>query len=115
MARIVLAQQVLAVIVAIGRTHHRMDVVAGGTIIVIDDAGLMIELDEYHRIEDAVVEGADVVEGSDPGKARRTEVPLCLVIARAGVAVADAARIGRKQGLGSLAPLRRELLVADPR
>jgi hypothetical protein len=43
MLRVVLAQQVLAVIVAIGRTHHRVDLVARGIINKVDDTRLLVE------------------------------------------------------------------------
>ena len=57
MLRIVLAQQVLAIVIAIRRAHNRVDMVAGGFIVVVDDARLVVELDEDHGIEDAIVKG----------------------------------------------------------
>ena len=46
MVGIVLAQQILAVVIAVRRAHHRVDVVALGRVVVIDNARLVIELDE---------------------------------------------------------------------
>ena len=79
MLRIVLAQQVLAIVVAVGRAHHRVDVVAGGSIVVEDDARLVVELDEDHRAEDAIVEGAGVIERADPSEMRLAQVALRLL------------------------------------
>ena len=59
---VVLAQKIAAVIVAIGRAHDSMDVVARRLVVIVDDARLVVELDEDYRREDAVIEGAMVVD-----------------------------------------------------
>src|SRR5215475_6390835 len=85
---IVLAQQVLAVVVAIGRAHHRVDVVAGRFIVVVDDARLVIELDEHHGIDETIVKGASVIERTDPSEMRVTQVALRLLVGDLAVAPA---------------------------
>src|SRR5262245_46397661 len=57
MLRIVLAQQVPPVVIAIWCAHHRMNVITRRRIIVVHDAGLVIELDEDYRAQDPIVEG----------------------------------------------------------
>ena len=86
MLRIVLAQQVLAIVIAIRRAHNRVDMVAGGFIVVVDDARLVVELDEDHRIEDAIVKGASVIEQADPSEMRLTQVALRLLVGDLAVA-----------------------------
>lgn len=44
MLRIMLSQQVLAIVVAIGRTYDGVNVVARGLIVIEDDARLVVEL-----------------------------------------------------------------------
>ena len=78
---VVLAQQVLAIVIAIRRAHHRVDVVAGGFIVVVDNAGLVVELDEDHGIEDTIVKWASVIEWADPSEMRFTQVALPLAAA----------------------------------
>ena len=41
---VVLAQKIAAVIVAIGRSHDSMDVVARRLVVIVDDARLVVEL-----------------------------------------------------------------------
>ena len=67
---VVLAQQILAVVVAIGGAHDGMDMVARGGVVVVHDAGLVVELDKDHRAQDAIIERAGVVEPADPGEMR---------------------------------------------
>src|SRR5262249_47289262 len=68
--RVMLAQQVLAVVVAVRGAHDRVDMIAGGFVVRIDDSWLMVEFDEHHWTVDAVVEGAVVVVRANPGKVR---------------------------------------------
>ena len=63
-----LAQEIAAVIVAIWRAHDGMDVVARRLVVVVDDARLVVELDEDYRREDPVIERAMVVDRADPGE-----------------------------------------------
>src|ERR1700680_4363348 len=114
MLRIVLAQQVLAVIVAIGRAHHRVDVVARRHVVVVDDARLVVELDKDHRVDDTVVEGARVIERADPSEMRRPQVALRLVVADTGVTLAYTPGIRPQQRLEALATLRGQFVIPDP-
>src|SRR5262245_53071935 len=84
--RIVLPQHVHAIVIAIRRAHHRVDVVAGGFIVVVDDARLVVELDEHHGIEDTIVKGASVIERADPSEMRFTQVALRLLVGDLAVA-----------------------------
>jgi hypothetical protein len=54
---VVLAQEVGAVVAAVGRAHDRVHVVARGHLVVKGDAPMVVELDEDHRAVDPVVEG----------------------------------------------------------
>src|SRR5262245_12391530 len=72
--RVMLAQQVLAVVVAVRGAHDRVDMIAGGFVVRIDDAWLMVEFDEHDWTVDAVVEGAVVVVRANPGKVRVAQV-----------------------------------------
>src|SRR5262245_21438748 len=81
MLRIVLSQQVPAVVIAVWRAHHRMDVITGRCIIVVHDAGLVVELDEKYRAEDSIVKGARIIERANPSEVRLAQVALRLVVA----------------------------------
>src|SRR5262249_51789556 len=56
--RVMLAQQVLAVVVAIRGAHDRVDMIARWFVVRIDDSWLVVEFDEHDWTVDAVVEGA---------------------------------------------------------
>ena len=73
-AGIVLAQQVLAIVVAVRRAHDGVDVIARGLVVGIDDPRLVVELDEHDRAVDAVVERPVIVVRADPGKVRVAQV-----------------------------------------
>ena len=47
-----------------------MDVVTRRRVVIVDDAGLVIELDKDHRAQDAVIERARAVEWPDPREMR---------------------------------------------
>ena len=72
--RIMLAQQVLAVVVAVRSAHDRVDMIARGFVVRIDDSWLVVEFDEHDWTVDAVVEGAVVVVRANPGKVRVAQV-----------------------------------------
>src|SRR5262249_10967484 len=72
--RIMLAQQVLAVVVAVRGAHDRVDMIARGFVVCIDDSWLMVEFDEHDWTVDAVVEGPVVVVRANPGKVRVAQV-----------------------------------------
>src|SRR6516165_210334 len=59
--RVMLAQQVLAVVVAVRGAHDRVDMIAGGLVVRIDDSWLMVE---FARL--------DCRCGSRRGRGRRT-------------------------------------------
>src|SRR5712664_154358 len=48
-ARVMLAQQISAVVVAVRRPDHRVDVVARGRVVVEGDPALVVELDQDDR------------------------------------------------------------------
>src|SRR5947207_6803975 len=91
---VVLAQQVLAVVVAVRRADHGVDVIARGRVVVERHAALMIELDQDHRTVDAIVEDAILLDAADPGEARLGEMTRDLVASHLGVARTDAADVG---------------------
>ena len=74
-----LAQQVLAVVVAVRGAHYRMGMVARGLVVRIDDPRLVVEFDEHDWTVDAVVEGAMIVVRANPGKVRGAQVIECLL------------------------------------
>ena len=75
MLLVVLAQQILAVVVAVRRPHDRVDVNAAGHFRPGQrDRRLMIELDQDHRAVDPVVEDGIAPRGADPGEVRGVEV-----------------------------------------
>lgn len=89
-----LAQQVLAVIIAIGGADHDVDVLLVGTVGVdVAEArgGLMVKLDQDHGTVDAVIENRIRGVAANPGEPRAVEVfadldHLDLGMAFAGVA-----------------------------
>ena len=67
-ALVVLAEEVLAVVVAVWRPHERVDVVAQRLVVVERDADLRVELDQQDRAVDAVSEDRLLVGRADPGE-----------------------------------------------
>src|ERR687883_487693 len=61
---VMLAQEILPIIVAVGRAHDGMDVLTGRRVVVQGDPRLVIELDEDHRAVDPVVERTHLVTGA---------------------------------------------------
>src|SRR5699024_7294190 len=59
--RVVLAQQILAVVVAVRGSDHRMNVGARRPVVLEVDAPLVIELDQDHRALHPVVKRARLV------------------------------------------------------
>jgi len=71
--QIMLPQQILAVVVAVGRADDGVDVLAGGLVGVGGGAAqvgraLVVELDEQDRAVDAIVKDAVVIRATDPGE-----------------------------------------------
>src|SRR5215469_5685244 len=87
--------------------------VAGGRVVVIDNTRHVIELDEDHRAQDAVIKRVCVVAWPDPGEMRLGQIALRLGVADFSVARPNAARVGREQRLKTVAPLHRQLGIAD--
>src|SRR6516164_629542 len=87
--------------------------VAGGRVVVIDNTRHVIELDEDHWAQDAVIKRVCVVAWPDPGEMRFGQIALRLGVADFSVARPNAARVGREQRLETVAALRRELGIAD--
>lgn len=65
---IVLAQEISPVIVAVGRAHHGVYVVARGLFAFERQSRLVIELDQDHRAVDLVVVGVVLTVPADPGE-----------------------------------------------
>ena len=61
-----LTQQIFAVVVAVGREHHRVDVVLGRLVVVESDAAIVVELDEDHVAVDPVIEDVVICAPADP-------------------------------------------------
>src|SRR5712691_3163196 len=108
---VVLAQQILAVVVAVRRADHRVDVIARGRIVVERHAALVIELDQDHRTVNAIVEDAVLLDAADPGEARLGEVARDLLAAHPGVAGTDPADVGVEQPPEEMLLAARELVV----
>src|SRR5271170_3386490 len=108
-----LAQEIAAVIVAIRRAHDGMNVVARRLVVVVDDARLVVELDEDYRREDPVIEGAMVVDRADPGEMSRVEMALHLGPANLGMARPNAPGIDAEQSFEALAAFTRQVGIAD--
>ena len=74
-----LAQEVFAVIVAIGGANDKVDVVFVGLLILgKGDAPLMVKLDDQHGAMDAVVKYAVLFHASHPCEMGHVEMPLHL-------------------------------------
>src|SRR5882757_1265588 len=52
---VVLAQEVLAIVIAVGRAHHGVHVVLLGLVVIQEDPGMVVVLDDQHRTVDLVV------------------------------------------------------------
>ena len=67
-----LRQQVLAVVVAVWRSNHRMNMVSGGDAPLIKheraDGVLVIELNHDYRAMNPVIEYGVILGGTDPGE-----------------------------------------------
>ena len=74
---VMLAQQISAVIVAVGRAHDNVNMIFV-MIFVLGKSltGLMIELDQQHRAMDPIIENAFFFHAADPGKISVFEVRM---------------------------------------
>src|SRR6266496_3298208 len=66
---VVLAQQILAVVVAVGRAHDDVDMILVGLGVFAErNAALVVELDDNHGALDAVVKYAVVFHAAHPAE-----------------------------------------------
>ena len=74
---VMLAQKILAVIVAIGGAHDYMDVILVGLFVLAErNAPLVVELNDDHRTLDTIIENAVVIHAAHPAKVGIPQVPL---------------------------------------
>jgi hypothetical protein len=71
-----LAQEILAVVVAVRRAHHRVHVVTRRLVIAQRNAALMVERDKNDRTVDAVVEHTLLVKATHLGEISRGQMLL---------------------------------------
>ena len=66
---VVLTQKVFAVVVAVGRAHHYMDVIFIGLLVLAKrDAPLVVELNDDDRALNSIIKNAVVVHAAHPAK-----------------------------------------------
>jgi hypothetical protein len=83
MSRIMLVQQVFAVVVAVGRANHRMDVLARGLCAPATaqvGGALVVELDQHDGAVDAIVKDAVGIDAADPSEVSRLKMAFYFVI-----------------------------------
>ena len=74
---VMLAQQILAIVVAVGGAYDYVDVILVRLYVLAEsNAPLVIELDDDDRALDAVIEDAVVFHASHPAKISVPEMPL---------------------------------------
>src|SRR5262249_47554319 len=94
---IMLAQQVLAIIVAVRSAHDRVDMIARGFVVRVDDPRLVVEFDEHDRTVYAVIEVAEFVVRAYPGKMRVSQVMERLLETDFRMSRADAMQVDADQ------------------
>ena len=73
---VMLAQEIPAVIVAVGGAHDYMDVIFVRLFVLAKrDAPLVIEFNDDHRTLDAIIENAVVIHAAHPAKVGIPEMP----------------------------------------
>ncbi len=72
---VVLAQKVLAIVVAVGCANHGVNVITGRPVAFEGDPALMVKLNENYWTMYAVVKNAFLFGSPHPGKAGFLEVP----------------------------------------
>jgi hypothetical protein len=76
---VVLAQEIFAVVVAIRRAHHDVNVVPVGLLVLRERlTPLVVKLDDDNRALDTVVKHAVFFDSTHPGKMSLLEMPLHL-------------------------------------
>src|SRR5262245_30044568 len=74
---VVLAQEIFAVVVAVGGAQDDMDVIFVRLFVLAErNASLMVELNDDHRALDAIVENTVVVHAAHPTKVSIAQVLL---------------------------------------
>jgi hypothetical protein len=96
--KVVLAEEVFAVVVAVGGAHYAMNVLLGGLIGVGGEPGevrglLVVELDQDYGALDAVVESAVELGAADPGEPGVFDVAVDFVHFHASMAVVHIADV----------------------
>ncbi len=82
---VVLAEQILAIVVAVWRPHHRVDVGPRWLVVVQRDSAQVIKLDQQHRTMDAVIKDT-LVHAAGPRHMRAIQLLLDFSHAHAIVA-----------------------------
>jgi hypothetical protein len=99
---VMLAQEILAVIVAVRRPHHAVDVVGRRLLIAQRNAALMVEFDENNWTVHAVIEYAVLVDAARPGEGA---VPLArLGGAKSGLDDVSVGQPCRRSDFSELSP-----------
>ena len=93
-----LRQQILAVIVAVRRSNHRMNMVSGGDASLIQheraDRILVIELNHDYRAVNPVIEYSVILGGTDPGKEGIVQMSRDFLHGDGGMGVPEIADVG---------------------
>src|SRR5688572_20242473 len=90
----VLAQQVFAIVVAVGRAYHGVDVIAvWHTLAREGDRRLVVELDQDYRAMHAIVKSTVAVGAAHPGEVRFVEMRADLAHLYPGVPIGHVAHI----------------------
>ena len=101
MLLVMLPEQVVAVVIAIGSADDDVDVLANGAVIGVvlaHAAGpLVIEFDENNRAVDAVVENGVIARVADPGEVGSVEVGFHFFHADVGMALVQVANVEADQ------------------
>ena len=92
--RVMHAQQVHAVVAAVGRAHNGVNVEFGRQLVGEEHAGVMIELDHHHRALNPVVESVVLAGAADPAKMRGVEMALDFFDARGARAFGQRLNVG---------------------
>jgi hypothetical protein len=98
MRQVVLPQQILSVIVAVGCSHYAVDVLLGWLLGVVGKlreicGTLVIEFDEDDRALDAVVKGAIRLRAADPGEPGVIEMKIHFIHLHARVSLVHVAYV----------------------
>ena len=111
---VVLAQQILAVVVAVGRAHDHMNMIFIGLGVFAErDAALVIELDDDHRTLDAIVKCTVVRHAAHPAEISVFEMLLHFFHFHLGMAVAHTRDVVVDEIEQKIMLRFRQIIVAD--